>query len=284
MKEIICGRKLVKFFGEGSEKRKVLDEVDVSVAKGEFLSVMGPSGSGKSTLLYTLSGMDAIDGGTVSFCGRDLAVCREEELADLRRTRMGFVFQQPALLKNLNLLDNIIFPSLRSHGRNGAEAEEKAKALMERTGILAQRSITQTSGGQLQRAGICRALMGDPEIIFADEPTGALNSSAAEEIMDIFSEINAQGTAVMMVTHDPKIAARAGRILFLADGRTAGELRFPEASANVSDIAKTSAKVNDITKASAKVSVAAKASSDADKLRFQDRIDCILEKMRVLGI
>ena len=286
MKEIICGRKLVKFFGEGSEKRKVLDEVDVSVAKGEFLSVMGPSGSGKSTLLYTLSGMDAIDGGTVSFCGRDLAVCREEELADLRRTRMGFVFQQPALLKNLNLLDNIIFPSLRSHGRNGAEAEEKAKALMERTGILplAQRSITQTSGGQLQRAGICRALMGDPEIIFADEPTGALNSSAAEEIMDIFSEINAQGTAVMMVTHDPKIAARAGRILFLADGRTAGELRFPEASANVSDIAKTSAKVNDITKASAKVSVAAKASSDADKLRFQDRIDCILEKMRILGI
>lgn len=282
MKEIICGRKLVKFFGEGSEKRKVLDEVDVSVAKGEFLSVMGPSGSGKSTLLYTLSGMDAIDGGTVSFCGRDLAACREEELADLRRTRMGFVFQQPALLKNLNLLDNIIFPSLRSHGRNGAEAEEKAKALMGRTGILplAQRSITQTSGGQLQRAGICRALMGDPEIIFADEPTGALNSSAAEEIMDIFSEINAQGTAVMMVTHDPKIAARAGRILFLADGRTAGELRFPEASAKVSD----TAKATNTTKTSSKVSVAAKASSDADKLRFQDRIDCILEKMRVLGI
>ena len=226
--------------------------------------------------------MDAIDGGTVSFCGRDLAACREEELADLRRTRMGFVFQQPALLKNLNLLDNIIFPSLRSHGRNGAEAEEKAKALMGRTGILplARRSITQTSGGQLQRAGICRALMGDPEIIFADEPTGALNSSAAEEIMDIFSEINAQGTAVMLVTHDPKIAARAGRILFLADGRTAGELRFPEASAKVSD----TAKATNTTKASAKVSVAAKASSDADKLRFQDRIDCILEKMRVLGI
>ena len=237
-----------------------------------------PLQRGKSTLLYTLSGMDAIDGGTVSFCGRDLAACREEELADLRRTRMGFVFQQPALLKNLNLLDNIIFPSLRSHGRNGAEAEEKAKALMERTGILplARRSITQTSGGQLQRAGICRALMGDPEIIFADEPTGALNSSAAEEIMDIFSEINAQGTAVMMVTHDPKIAAR--------DGRTAGELRFPEASANVSDIAKASAKVNDITKESSKVSVTAKTASDKGNLRFQDRIDCILEKMRVLGI
>ena len=226
--------------------------------------------------------MDAIDGGTVSFCRRDLAACREEELADLRRTRMGFVFQQPALLKNLNLLDNIIFPSLRSHGRNGAEAEEKAKALMERTGILplAQRSITQTSGGQLQRAGICRALMGDPEIIFADEPTGALNSSAAEEIMAIFSEINAQGTAVMMVTHDPKIAARAGRILFLADGRTAGELRFPEASAKVSD----TAKATNTTKSSAKVSVAAKTASDTGNLRFQDRIDCILEKMRVLGI
>lgn len=102
--------------------------------------------------------------------------------------------------------------------------------------------------------------------------------------MDIFSEINAQGTAVMMVTHDPKIAARAGRILFLADGRTAGELRFPEASANVSDIAKTSAKLNDITNASSKVSVAAKTASDTGTLRFQYRIDCILEKMRVLGI
>lgn len=280
MEEIICGRRLVKFFGEGSEKRKVLDEVDISVAKGEFLSVMGPSGSGKSTLLYTLSGMDTVDGGTVSFCGRELAACGEDDLADLRRTRMGFVFQQPALLKNLNVLDNILFPSLRSNGRNAVKAEKKAKALMERTGILAlaQRSITQTSGGQLQRAGICRALMGDPEIIFADEPTGALNSSAAEEIMDIFSEINAQGTAVMLVTHDPKIAARASRILFLADGRTAGELRFPDASAKESDTTKAS------MEASMEVCGAAKASADAGKLRGQDRINCILEKMRVLGI
>ena len=267
-----------KYYG----KIKALNGISLNVKDGSIYGLIGTNGSGKSTLLYTLSGMDAIDGGTVSFCRRDLAACREEELADLRRTRMGFVFQQPALLKNLNLLDNIIFPSLRSHGRNGAEAEEKAKALMERTGILplAQRSITQTSGGQLQRAGICRALMGDPEIIFADEPTGALNSSAAEEIMDIFSEINAQGTAVMMVTHDPKIAARAGRILFLADGRTAGELRFPEASAKVSD----TAKATNTTKSSAKVSVAAKTASDTGNLRFQDRIDCILEKMRVLGI
>lgn len=280
MEEIICGRRLVKFFGEGSEKRKVLDEVDISVAKGEFLSVMGPSGSGKSTLLYTLSGMDTVDGGTVSFCGRDLVTCGEEGLADLRRTRMGFVFQQPALLKNLNVLDNILFPSLRSNGRNAVKAEKKAKALMERTGILAlaKRSITQTSGGQLQRAGICRALMGDPEIIFADEPTGALNSSAAEEIMDIFSEINAQGTAVMLVTHDPKIAARASRILFLADGRTAGELRFPDASAKESDTTKAS------MDASMEVSDAAKASADAGNPRCQDRISCILEKMRVLGI
>ena len=135
MKEIISGKGIIKTFGQGGEKRRVLDGVDISVEEGEFISVMGPSGSGKSTLLYACSGMDSIDGGNISFCGRELSSFREKELADLRRTRMGFVFQQPSLLKNLNILDNIVFPSLRDHRKNAGQLMERAKELMERTGI-----------------------------------------------------------------------------------------------------------------------------------------------------
>ena len=232
MKEIISGKGIIKTFGQGGEKRRVLDGVDISVEEGEFISVMGPSGSGKSTLLYACSGMDSIDGGNISFCGRELSSFREKELADLRRTQMGFVFQQPSLLKNLNILDNIVFPSLRDHRKNAGQLMERAKELMERTGIsqLEKRKVTQVSGGQLQRAGICRALMNQPEIVFGDEPTGALNSRASAEIMDLFSEINEQGTAVMLVTHDAAIAARTRRVLFLSDGRVAGELKLPRNS------------------------------------------------------
>ncbi len=135
MKEIISGKGIIKTFGQDGEKRRVLDGVDISVEEGEFISVMGPSGSGKSTLLYACSGMDGMDGGKISFCGRELSSFREKELADLRRTRMGFVFQQPSLLKNLNILDNIVFPSLRDHRKNAGQLMERAKELMERTGI-----------------------------------------------------------------------------------------------------------------------------------------------------
>ncbi|WP_048601003.1 ABC transporter ATP-binding protein [Rubeoparvulum massiliense] len=228
MKKMIIGEKIVKSFGVGYEKQTVLDDVSVEINEGEFVSIMGPSGSGKSTLLYALSGMDEIDGGQVSFESRDLAALSEQELADLRRTKMGFVFQQPTLLKNLNLLDNIILPSMRDHRKHVAKITEKARVLMKKVGIseLEKRDITQVSGGQLQRAGICRALISNPKIIFGDEPTGALNSKSAEEIMDIFSEINAEGTAVMLVTHDPKIAARTERILFMRDGKIVSEMRF----------------------------------------------------------
>ena len=143
---------------------------------------------------------------------------------------MGFVFQQPTLLKNLNILDNIILPSLRDKKKNVSRVTEKARALMQKTGIgeLEDRDISRASGGQLQRAGICRALMNDPKILFGDEPTGALNSKSAQEIMDIFTEINTQGTAVMVVTHDARIAARTERVLFLCDGRIVREAHFPK--------------------------------------------------------
>ncbi|MGB8451354.1 MAG: ABC transporter ATP-binding protein [Anaerocolumna sp.] len=230
MKKIIIGENIVKSFGEGDEKRNVLDGISVEINEGEFVSVMGPSGSGKSTLMFVLSGMDSIDGGKIDFDGRDLSALRENEIADLRRTNMGFVFQQPILLKNLNILDNIILPSMRDNRKNAAEITEKAKILMKKTGIteLEKRDITQASGGQLQRAGICRALMDSPKIIFGDEPTGALNTKSAQEIMDIFSGINADGTTVMLVTHDAKIGAQTERIMFMCDGKIVSEMKLPK--------------------------------------------------------
>jgi putative ABC transport system ATP-binding protein len=230
MKKIIIGDQIVKGFGEGDEQRNVLDGVSVEINEGEFVAVMGPSGSGKSTLMFSLSGMDGIDRGKVVFDSRDLSAVGENELSDIRRTKMGFVFQQPTMLKNLNILDNIILPSMHDNRKNAAKITQKARALMKRVGIaeLEKRDIIQVSGGQLQRAGICRALMNNPRIIFGDEPTGALNSKSSQEIMDIFSEINENGTAVMLVTHDAKIAARTERIMFMRDGKIVSELKLPK--------------------------------------------------------
>ncbi|PZM67364.1 ABC transporter ATP-binding protein [Paenibacillus dendritiformis] len=230
MKRMIIGDHIVKSFGEGDEKRNVLDGVSVEINEGEFVAVMGPSGSGKSTLMFALSGTDGVNGGKVVVDGRDLSEIGENELSDIRRSKMGFVFQQPTMLKNLNILDNIILPSMRGNRKNAAKIIEKARALMKRTGIaeLEKRDITQVSGGQLQRAGICRALMNSPRIIFGDEPTGALNSRSAQEIMDLFSEINAEGTAVMLVTHDAKVAARTERIMFMRDGTIVSDLHLPK--------------------------------------------------------
>lgn len=250
MKKMIIGDHIVKSFGEGDEKRNVLDRVSVEINEGEFVAVMGPSGSGKSTLMFALSGTDGVDGGKVVVDGRDLSKIGENELSDIRRTKMGFVFQQPTMLKNLNILDNIILPSMRGNRKNAAKITEKARALMKRTGIaeLEKRDTTQVSGGQLQRAGICRALMNSPRIIFGDEPTGALNSQSAQEIMDLFSEINAEGTAVMLVTHDAKVAARTERIMFMRDGRIVSDLQLPKFDGTNMDgrIEKVTAKMREI--------------------------------------
>lgn len=230
MKNLVIGEHIVKSFGEGDEKHNVLDGVSVDIDEGEFVAIMGPSGSGKSTLMFALSGMDSVDSGRITFDGSDISSVGEAELSDLRRTKMGFVFQQPTMLKNLNILDNIILPSIRDNRKNVAKISEKARVLMKRVGIaeLEMRDITQVSGGQLQRAGICRALLNSPKIIFGDEPTGALNSKSAQEIMDIFSEINAGGTAIMLVTHDAKVAARTERIMFMLDGKIVSELKLPK--------------------------------------------------------
>ncbi|MBE5982845.1 ABC transporter ATP-binding protein [Lacrimispora sp. AGF001] len=229
MENILTGKDIMKIFGEKGEEIKALDKVSVSISKGEFVAVMGASGGGKSTLLFALSGMDDITSGSVKFDEVELSGLNDKQLADIRRTKMGFVFQQPTMLKNLNLLDNIILPVAQNRaGMSPAQVKQKARMLMEKTGInqLGNRDITEVSGGQLQRAGICRALMTSPEILFADEPTGALNSKASEEIMDLLSGINNEGTAILLVTHDVKVAARASRVLFMKDGKIISEIQL----------------------------------------------------------
>lgn len=232
MKKILVGQQIHKSFIMEKERIKVLRDISLTIYKGEFISIMGPSGSGKSTLLYALSGMDTIDSGEITFNNQRLTACEEKELADIRRRQMGFVFQQPAFLKNLAIIDNIVLPAVRDNRKKAKELTKKAQQLLESTGIgdLTHRMTNQVSGGQLQRAGICRALINEPKIIFGDEPTGALNSKTAEEMMDHFLQINQEGTTIMLVTHDAKVAAKSERVLFMKDGKIVDELRLGKLS------------------------------------------------------
>lgn len=203
----------------------ILSHISLNVDRGQFVSLMGPSGSGKSTLLYCISGMDQMSAGEVSFDRIELSTLREEELAKMRLNRMGFIFQQIYLLKNLSIFDNITLPGYLAKREPAMQVETRAHKLMERMQIaeLADKDIMQASGGELQRASICRALINQPDILFGDEPTGALNSRSTSDIMDILLEVNQQGTTIFLVTHDVKVAAKTERVLYMSDGRVAGE-------------------------------------------------------------
>ncbi|WP_144530019.1 ABC transporter ATP-binding protein [Peribacillus simplex] len=216
----------------------ILKDVSLEIEEGEFVSVMGPSGSGKSTLLYNVSGMDRMTSGSVKFKGREIGRLKEEELAKIRLNNMGFIFQDINLLKNLSVIDNVMFPALVSKDADKNAIHQKAKKLLEMTGIekLADNTITQGSGGQLQRVGICRALINDPDIIFGDEPTGSLDSKSTEEIMSILAEINKKGTTIMLVTHDAKVAAKTERVLFMVDGKIVAQKKMRKYDAQHEDI------------------------------------------------
>lgn len=209
-------------------KDGILKDISFVVNAGEMVAVMGPSGSGKSTLLYQVSGMDRADSGKVWVSGTEICALSEDERARLRLEQMGFVFQQMNMLKNLNLINNIMLPAcrLKKGKSSGKEVEQWARILMRKMGIeeLAQRKITEVSGGQLQRACICRSMINRPKILFADEPTGALNQGAAQEVMEEFTRLNRENTTILIVTHDSKVAAKCGRILYLLDGSIKGEL------------------------------------------------------------
>ncbi|MDD6071311.1 MAG: ABC transporter ATP-binding protein [Clostridiales bacterium] len=212
-------------------KENILFDVNFSMEKGEMTAVMGPSGSGKSTLLYQLSGMDRPDGGQVIFGGEDICTYSEDMRADMRLTKMGFVFQQMNMLPNLSIIDNIILPAHQSqkikkvNKKSEAGLRNEAVTLMNKVGIagLEDRKITEVSGGQLQRACICRAIMNHPELLLADEPTGALNKASSEEIMEEFVRLNREGMSILIVTHDSKVASRCDRVCYMADGKISGE-------------------------------------------------------------
>ena len=213
-----------------SYRSPVLDNLDLDIEQGQFVAIMGPSGSGKSTLLHCLSGMDRPSGGSVLLGDTEITSLSEKELAALRLTRFGFVFQQAHLMTTLCLLDNIVLPGFLAGLSPRAEITARGEELMERMGIadLAAGGVTEVSGGQLQRAGICRALINDPGIVFADEPTGALNSATALQILDLLGQVHASGTTLVMVTHDARVAARADRVLVLVDGSIAEDLALGE--------------------------------------------------------
>ena len=222
MKEILRVRHLCK--------KDILKDISFAVEEGEMVAVMGPSGSGKSTLLYQVSGMDQADAGEVWLDDQEIVALSEDDRARLRLHQMGFVFQQMNMLSHLNILDNILLPSVHADRSRAFRAEqtEKALRLMGQFGIdgLAERRITEVSGGQLQRACICRSLMLSPRILFADEPTGALNQAASEEVLQAFLKINSEGTTILLVTHDSRVAASCKRILYMLDGELKGELKL----------------------------------------------------------
>lgn len=209
-------------------KDNILKDVSFAMKEGEMVAIMGPSGSGKSTLLYNVSGMDTPDGGKVWLGGKEVTGLSEDEKAKKRLTEMGFVFQQMNVLNNLNILDNIILGAAHADSRKASRPEiiKKAKSLMEKFHIedLGERKVTQVSGGQLQRACICRSMMMNPKVLFADEPTGALNRGSSQEVIDAFLQINQANTSILMVTHDSKVASKCERILYIIDGEIVGEL------------------------------------------------------------
>ena len=210
------------------KKDNILKGVMFEMTAGEMVAVVGPSGSGKSTLLYNVSGMDKADEGESWLGDTEITGLNEDEKASLRLTRMGFVFQQMNMLSNLNIIDNITFPAVHADKKHRKEYYDRAGKLMEEFHIshIAERRIKEVSGGELQRACICRSMIMNPEIIFADEPTGALNRTSAMEVMDAFLRINREGATILMVTHDSWIASKCERIIYLLDGEIRGELRL----------------------------------------------------------
>ncbi len=226
---IITARRLAKSYAADGVQTHVLGSVDLDIYEGDFTTVMGPSGSGKSTLLYCLSGMDAPTSGDVLFAGCSIAGASERELADLRAQSFGFVFQAAHLVSNLTLFENIAVPGYLKRGRSVADTRARAQELLERMGLsdVAAHLPSQSSGGQQQRCAVARAVVNDPAIVFADEPTGALNQANSREVLALLSELNAHGQTVLMGTHDVKSAVRGNRVLYFEDGGVRGELALP---------------------------------------------------------
>ena len=236
MAKILEVKDLCKTYIVDKRQNNVLKNVNFSVDEGEMVAIMGPSGSGKSTLLYTVSGMDNATSGIIEFNGKNITKLKEAELAKLRLDEMGFIFQQMYMMKNLTVLDNIVLPAIQSEKIKETRQQKikRGEALMRKLGIIetVDNDINEVSGGQLQRACICRSMINNPKLIFADEPTGALNRTSSKEVMDELVKLNSEGTTIIMVTHDTKVAARCSRVLYIVDGNIQGEFKLPKNSSN----------------------------------------------------
>ncbi len=225
---VVSAENVRKSYGGAAGSNDVLCGVSVDVFTGDFTVVMGPSGAGKTTLLNCMSGLESVDAGEVAYEGASFAQLSDRRMSDMRAASFGFVFQAPRLVSNLTLHENVLVAGLLSPNLTDAQARDKADALVRALGIesVARHLPNQVSGGEAQRAAVARALVCEPSIVFADEPTGALNQANSEELLDILCERNAKGQTILMVTHDVKAALRATRIVYLRDGSVEGELKI----------------------------------------------------------
>jgi len=228
MNILLKTNKLCKTFSNGGVQQHVLRNIDMEIYEKNFTVIMGPSGGGKSTLLYALSGMDTPTFGDVIFGGQNIAKLSQDKLAIFRRENCGFVFQQIYLIESMSVLDNVLICGLLLPV-DKKELVLKAKRLLESVGLTEKfwhKLPAQLSGGEAQRVGVARASINNPKILFADEPTGALNSVMAKAVLDVLTKCNNDGQSIVMVTHDINSALRANRVLYLKDGAIEGELKL----------------------------------------------------------
>lgn len=225
-KEILKAVDVCKSFANNGGQNHVLDMVNLEVYEGDFTVIMGSSGAGKSTLLYALSVMDAPTMGSVFYKEKEITGLKEKQMAKLRAQEFGFVFQQMHLVSNLTLWENVAVPGYLKKSRSTKETRERALKLLERMNVskAKDRMPSQVSGGEAQRTAIARALINEPGILFADEPTGALNKHNTEEVLDLFTQIHREGQSIVLVTHDMRAAVRGNRFLYLEDGKIIGEM------------------------------------------------------------
>ncbi|MBY0572528.1 MAG: ABC transporter ATP-binding protein [Undibacterium sp.] len=219
---MIALKDIRKTYMQGGNEIRALDGIDLHIKQGEFVAIMGPSGSGKSTLLNVLGALDKPDSGTYHLEQDEIGAMDDDASSDLRNRRIGFVFQSFHLLPRLTVLENVLLPQ-RYAASVDAHASSRARSLLERIG-LGQRLDHlpgELSGGQLQRAAIARALLNQPALLLADEPTGNLDSKSAVDVLELLAELNTAGQTLVLVTHDPSIAAKAGRTIHLRDGKVA---------------------------------------------------------------
>lgn len=231
---ILSAKGLCKSFALGGGQVHILQHVDLELYEGDFTVIMGASGSGKSTLLYALSGMDRATSGEVMYNSENIVRMKERGLSRLRCGEFGFIFQQMHLVGNLNLFENIAVPGYLDKSKSAAIVRKRTDELMERVNIshIKTHLPSQCSGGEQQRCAVARAVINSPKILFADEPTGALNRKNTGDVLNLLTELNKDGQTILTVTHDIRVALRADRILYLSDGKIVGELTLPPYSAD----------------------------------------------------